>query len=65
MNLTECERQKFNRVEEGVHCGQIGITLRYNNHFWHEVSGTLGTAQGDNLWTIIKVKKYKREMAQD
>lgn len=61
MRLTEGEREIFDKVESGAHCGQIGISLRYNNHFWHEVCGTIGTAQGDNLWTIIKVKKIKRE----
>ena len=64
MKLTEIERNKFNSVEEGVHCGQIGITIRYGNHFWHEVCGTMGTAQGDNSWTIIKVKKRKENKSR-
>lgn len=62
MLLTEGERERFNSLEEGSYYGQIGITIRFGNHFWHEHSGSLlaGACGGDNLPTLIEVKKHKK-----
>ena len=57
--LTEEERERFNTLQNGSYYGQIGITIRFGNHFWYEHSGSLlaGACGGDNLPTLIKVKK--------
>lgn len=57
--LTDREREVFKQIESGSYYGQIGITIRFNNHFWHEVTGTLVTGCGDNTPTIIEFKKPK------
>ena len=59
MLLTDKERKAFTCLEDGSYYGQIGITIRFGNHFWHEHSGSLlaGACGGDNLPTLIKVKK--------
>lgn len=62
MHLTDQEREQFKSLKEGSYYGQIGITIRFGNHFWHEVSGTClaGACGGDNLPTLIKVRKKAR-----
>lgn len=59
MLLTDEEREKFVSLQTGSYYGQIGITIRFGNHFWHECSGSLlaGACGGDNLPTLIKVSK--------
>ena len=59
MLLTPDENRIFRELRAGCYCGQPGITLRFGNSFWFEHSGTLGTAGGDNLQTIIRVRKQK------
>ena len=61
MKLTEEERGKFNSLLYGSYYGQIGITIRFGNHFWYEHSGSLlaGACGGDNLPTLIRVRKKK------
>jgi len=60
--LTDKEREEVRRLKEGSYYGQIGITIRFGNHFWHECSGSLlaGACGGDNLPTLIQVKKRKK-----
>ena len=59
MLLTDKERKAFTCLEDGSYYGQIGITIRFNNHFWHECSGSLlaGACGGDNLPTLVQVRK--------
>ena len=59
MKLTYGERKMFDKVKEGSYYGQIGITIRFGNHFWHEVSGALLTCGGDNLPSLITCRKKK------
>ena len=63
LDLTEKERSDFEKLPEGSYYGQIGITIRFGNHFWHECSGSLlaGTSIGDNLPTMLKVSKKHTE----
>ena len=63
LDLTEKERSDFEKIPEGSYYGQIGITIRFGNHFWHECSGSLlaGTSIGDNLPTMLKVSKKHTE----
>lgn len=60
--LTDKERAEVRNLKEGSYYGQIGITIRFGNHFWHECSGSLlaGACGGDNLPTLIKVRKRKK-----
>lgn len=60
--LTEEERAEVRKLEEGSYYGQIGITIRFGNHFWHECSGSLlaGACGGDNLPTLLQVRKRKK-----
>ena len=48
-------------LSDGSYYGQIGITIRFGNHFWFEQSGSLldGACGGDNLPTLIQVRKRK------
>lgn len=59
LELTDKERIAFNGLPEGSYYGQIGITIRFGNHFWHECSGSLlaGACGGDNLPTLLKVRR--------
>ena len=62
MNLyTSQDREKIRCIKEGSYYGQIGITIRFGNHFWHECSGTVlaGACGGDNLPTLLQVKHRK------
>lgn len=63
LSLTAQEREKFTEIEDGSYYGQIGITIRFGNHFWHECSGSLlaGACGGDNLPTLLKVRKRKHK----
>ena len=47
--LTEKEKADVRNLKEGSYYGQIGITIRFGNHFWHECSGSLlaGACGGD------------------
>lgn len=65
--LTDKEREEVRKLEEGSYYGQIGITIRFGNHFWHECSGSLlaGACGGDNLPTLIQVKKRKKTEASE
>ena len=60
--LTDKEKADVRNLKEGSYYGQIGITIRFGNHFWHECSGSLlaGACGGDNLPTLIKVQKRKK-----
>ena len=60
--LTKEEKEMVSSLQEGSYYGQIGITIRFNNHFWHECSGSLlaGACGGDNLPTLVKVIQNKR-----
>ena len=62
--LTDKEREEVRRLKEGSYYGQIGITIRFGNHFWHECSGSLlaGACGGDNLPTLISIKHRKRSL---
>lgn len=60
MLLTAEERKKMESLSNGAYYGQIGITIRFGNHFWYEHSGSLlAGALGDNMPTLIRVKKGK------
>ena len=61
MLLTEEERKQMDSLMDGSYYGQIGITIRFGNHFWHECSGSLlaGACGGDNLPTLVTVRKKK------
>lgn len=61
--LTDKERQLVRKIRSGAYYGQIGITIRFGNHFWHECCGTLlaGSYGGDNLPTLVQVKKLTRD----
>ncbi len=61
--LTDIERKVMDEMPKGSYYGQIGITIRFNNHFWHEVTGTLtaGACGGDNLPTLVQTKKREIE----
>jgi hypothetical protein len=61
MLLTEKEKKKFNSLLNGSYYGQIGITIRFGNHFWFEHTGSLlaGACAGDNLPTLIQVRKRR------
>lgn len=61
--LTEKEREEVKGLRSGSYYGQIGITIRFGNHFWHECSGSLmaGACGGDNMPTLVQVKKLKIE----
>ena len=60
--LTKKEKEMVSSLREGAYYGQIGITIRFGNHFWHECSGSLlaGACGGDNLPTLVKVIHNKR-----
>lgn len=59
--FTEEEKQVLEKTSQGAYEGQIGITIRFGNHFWHECCGTLlEGAQGDNQATVVIVKKQKK-----
>lgn len=59
--FNEEETQRLESVPKGVYEGQIGITIRFGNHFWYECCGTLlEGAQGDNMATVVIVKKQKK-----
>ena len=62
--LTEKEKADVRNLKEGSYYGQIGITIRFGNHFWHECSGSLlaGACGGDNLPTLIKVRKRRKNI---
>ena len=62
--LTDKEKADVRNLKEGSYYGQIGITIRFGNHFWHECSGSLlaGACGGDNLPTLIKVRKRKKNI---
>lgn len=57
--VTSREREKLKTLKEGCYCGQYGITIRFGNDYWFEHAGTLGTAGGDNLQTVVQIKKAK------
>lgn len=61
--LTDKERETLRSLDEGSYYGQIGITIRFGNHFWHECSGSLlaGACGGDNLPTLIRVRNHKKQ----
>lgn len=65
--LTDKEREEVRKLKEGSYYGQIGITIRFGNHFWHECSGSLlaGACGGDNLPTLIQVKKHKKAVVSE
>lgn len=65
--LTEKEREEVRELRSGSYYGQIGITIRFGNHFWHECSGSLmaGACGGDNMPTLVQVKKQKIEKKPD
>lgn len=65
--LTDKEREAARKLRAGSYYGQIGITIRFGNRFWHECSGSLlaESCGGDNLPTLVQVKKLKREKNQD
>lgn len=65
--LTAKEREEVRKLKEGSYYGQIGITIRFGNHFWHECSGSLlaGACGGDNLPTLIQVKKRKKAVVSE
>ena len=65
--LTEKEREEVRELRSGSYYGQIGITIRFGNHFWHECSGSLmaGACAGDNMPTLVQVKKLRREKKPD
>ena len=66
LELTDKERIAFNRISEGSYYGQIGITIRFGNHFWHECSGSLlaGACGGDNLPSNPHVSGGSRKVHQ-
>lgn len=63
---TEEEKSQIKAMEKGAYYGQIGITIRFGNHFWHECSGSLlaGACGGDNLPTLLQVQKVKKPKGQ-
>lgn len=65
--LTDKEREEVRKLREGSYYGQIGITIRFGNHFWHECSGSLlaGACGGDNLPTLLQVRKRKKPSVGD
>lgn len=65
--LTDKERETLRSLDEGSYYGQIGITIRFGNHFWHECSGSLlaGACGGDNLPTLIRVRNRKKQSGKD
>ena len=65
--LTDKEREIFRSLEDGSYYGQIGITIRFGNHLWHECSGSLlaGACGGDNLPTLIRVRNRKKQSGKD
>ena len=47
------------------HYVNIGITIRFGNRMWKEVSGTILTSTGDNIPTVVmRGKRHKKRQKE-